>query len=660
MRTSGRWKVRRPQGVRMEGCSLSNRLFRAGRALQSAIAVVALFTAASVVSILEDPPARADAASAGQFVPSAYAALLDTRTGTGAAKAKIPANGSLSIQVTGKAGLPSSGVSGAFVSVSALSPVSAGALRVSASGATTAVDTVRFDAGRNASGTAAVKVGADGKITLTNASAGTVDAAIATSGYFLDGTVSTTGNTYSPVPADGYLYDTVRGDNWGVPGNKLGANASAAFGVAGHLGVPANGATAVAVDVTVKDHTADGWVSLYPVLSFDPNVAAMQYSASGGPASSFQIVPLNANGLLAFTNHGTSPVNVSVTIRGYYTASGNGPDGLSFVHIAPQKVMDTVSGTGVPGGTTTPLAAGQSVTFESSKLHTTPDAVAAASLSIHTQQAETPGWLSVYPADASDPNVPSVSFPAGSGSGSEVPVTSGDQKVTVTNHSSGTVHIQAAVNGYYVSSEPSVAGGPPSSDLPDLGTPDGGPAMPTTVETDDSDPDDRSEDPSAPTVAAGLDESAPTDPATAAQAKPSGLKASEQPPAAGKIAAAWTSWCRYSVARPFTLTAKSRDIYAQGKKSACGGSAGPPDSCHAGVDLEAWNLTGDRRWHTIAHNGGTWKRCKGAVTAVYKNCHYQPRYKVWYRSALWLQIQKRGRYGTPGWAYSNTRDFYCD
>ncbi|WP_214411933.1 hypothetical protein [Sphaerisporangium fuscum] len=616
--------------------------------MRASVMVVAFLSA--TFGLLTAPPsdagsAHAATATAGHFVPMAFTALLDTRTGTGAARAKIPANGSVTFQVTGRAGIPSTGVAAAFVTIEAVNPSRSGSLKTTPAGRTASVSSLSFTANRTASNTDTIEVSSDGKITLTNASDGTVDAAVSTSGYYLTDNASVTGHTYSPVPADGYLYDTERGDNWGIPGNKLGANSSAAFGVAGHAGVPASGATAVAVNITVKDQTADGWVSLFPVLSADPNVSALDYTATGGPGSGFQIVPLNPNGLLAFTNHGTSPINASISVRGYFTADSDGPDGLDFTRVTPQTIVDTAKGTGVGG--TAPLAAGQSLTFDSSRLAATPDAVAAAALTITTRGAEQGGWLSVYPADSSDTNLPSVAFPtgAGSSSGSDTVVTSGDQKITLTNHSSGAVHVQVAVSGYFVSDDTPIVGAPATAEDPTTGAPDAPPDMPTTVPTDDSDPDDASSDLNSPTVSAGIDDST-------AAASPSATSSALQ--------ARWTSWCVYSATKPFALTHTSRTIWAEGKKKSCGGSAGPPDKCHAGVDLQAWNLTGDHQWHVIAHNGGKWTKCKGKVQAAYRNCHYQPRYKVWYRSAVWLQIEKRGLYGTPGWAYSKTNYFYCD
>lgn len=606
---------------------------------RSIIMVVVAFVSATfgfmAPPISGNGEARADTATAGHFVPMAFTALLDTRTGTGATKAKIPANGSVTFQVTGRTGIPSTGVSGAFMTIEAINPAQNGSLKVGAAGQTPSVSALSFKAGQSASNTGMIEVNAQGKVTVTNASAGAVDATVSTSGFYLADNGSVPGSTYSPVPADHYLYDTIRGDNWGLPGNKLGANSSAAFGVNGHAGVPASGATAVALNITVQDQTAGGWVSIYPVLSLDPNVSALDYTAASGQTTSSQIVSLNASGFLAFTNHGSSPINASITIRGYFTAEGDGPDGLNYTEIPPQAIVDTANTTAIP--------AGQSLTFNSSQLAATPDSVSAAALTVTTRDAQQAGWLSVYPADSSDPNLPSVSFPAGPGnaSGSDTVVTSGDQKITLTNHSSGAVHVQVAVSGYFVSDGTPIDGAPAPAGDPTGGSPDTVPDMPTAVPTDDSDPDDVSADLESPTVSTGIDDASPSN-ASAATKVP------------------WTSWCVYSASRPFILTKTSRDIHAKGKKKSCGGSAGPPDRCHAGVDLEAWNLIGDHQWHVVAHNGGKWTKCKGQVVATYKNCHYQPRYRVWYRTALWLQIQKRGLFSTPGWSYSKTKDFYCD
>ncbi|HSV64702.1 MAG TPA: hypothetical protein VLJ59_02185 [Mycobacteriales bacterium] len=167
--------------------------------------------------------------------------------------------------------------------------------------------------------------------------------------------------------------------------------------------------------------------------------------------------------------------------------------------------------------------------------------------------------------------------------------------------------------------------------------------------------------------------SAPTDLANAAGARPVPVSqvSTVQPAAASsgvrpastadrantQANAQWIAWCKVSATTPFTLTHSSRNIYAEGKFVSCGGTRGKPDACHMGVDLEQYDAH-HRVWRTFAHNGGSWKACRGKVQTVYRSCthvntvHY-------YRSAVWIQVEKDGRFSTPAWAYSTANHFYC-
>ncbi len=133
--------------------------------------------------------AAAEPSVAGAFVPVAPARLLDTRTGLGARKAPVKPDTAVAVQVTGRGGVPGSGVSAVVLNVTVTGPTAAGHITAYADGASRpGVRNVNFVRGQTVANLVVVRVGADGKVDLFNASAGTTNLLAGIEGYYLTGT----------------------------------------------------------------------------------------------------------------------------------------------------------------------------------------------------------------------------------------------------------------------------------------------------------------------------------------------------------------------------------------------------------------------------------------------------------------------------------------
>ena len=165
-----------------------------------------------------------------------------------------------SLQVTGQGGVPASGVSAVVVNVTAVSPKSAGFVTVWPSGATRQqTSNLNFQAGQSIPNLVVVPVGADGKIQLFNGSAGTVQLLADVTGYIIAGTPTAPGAVASLAPAR--IMDTRI--NLGVTGAVPGAG-HGSLQVTGQGGIPANGVSAVVVNVTAVSPKAAGFVTVWP------------------------------------------------------------------------------------------------------------------------------------------------------------------------------------------------------------------------------------------------------------------------------------------------------------------------------------------------------------------------------------------------------------
>src|SRR5665648_265731 len=150
--------------------------------------LVALLTSWVVVGVLASlAPVSASAAvsTPGGFTPLSPSRLLDTRAGVGAPKAPVVAGGTVALQVTGRGGVPASGVSAVVLNVTVTAPTRAGYLTVYANGTTRpTASNLNFIPGQTVPNLVIAPVGANGKVALYNGSTGTVQLIADVSGWF--------------------------------------------------------------------------------------------------------------------------------------------------------------------------------------------------------------------------------------------------------------------------------------------------------------------------------------------------------------------------------------------------------------------------------------------------------------------------------------------
>ena len=146
------------------------------------LAAAAAATAPAAVSAATAAPVT----TPGGFTSLAPSRLLDTRTGLGGATTVAP-GGTVYLQVTGRGGVPASGVSAVVLNVTATAPTKAGYVTTYRDGTTRpGVSSLNFAAGQTVANLAVAAVGTNGKVALYNGSAGTVQLLADVSGYVTD------------------------------------------------------------------------------------------------------------------------------------------------------------------------------------------------------------------------------------------------------------------------------------------------------------------------------------------------------------------------------------------------------------------------------------------------------------------------------------------
>jgi PKD repeat protein len=235
--------------------------------------------------------------------------LLDTTKGTG----PVAAGG---IEVVGIAGadngqLPSTGITAALLNVTAIAPRANGSLTAYPDGTTAPTEaSLTYAKGQTISTTMIVPVGADGKIAI--ASSQQTDLAVDVSGYF-----SATGRqTYVAVPPVRAV-DTKNG-----VGQPLGPGATIGYDLTGKIVNQSEWTSTIVTTTTVVAATGAGSVSIYPQGTGEAVPPATVNWAAGQTVSN-AAMPSILNGLNgvaseSFYNSGSTPVNLTVDVSGYF------------------------------------------------------------------------------------------------------------------------------------------------------------------------------------------------------------------------------------------------------------------------------------------------------------------------------------------------------
>ena len=245
----------------------------------------------------------------GTYNPISPTRILDTRYGTGTAKAPVKAGKSISVQVEGQHGLPATGVTAVVLNVTATDATATSYVSVYPDGQSVpGVSNLNFTKNETIPNLVVVPVGADGKVDLYN-SAGSVDLFADMSGYFTANGSGSGYHTVGPVR----VMDTRNGT--GVRKGVVGPGGKLVLQLGASNGVPLK-ATAAVLNVTVTDATATSLLTVYPDGQSLPGVSNLNFS-KGETIPNLVVVPV-IDGKVDFTN-ALGNVQVFADLMGYYT-----------------------------------------------------------------------------------------------------------------------------------------------------------------------------------------------------------------------------------------------------------------------------------------------------------------------------------------------------
>lgn len=307
--------------------------------LGSSATLGAVSATASPTAVPAAPVATTGVAD-GTYVPLSPARLADTRGGSFARP--LNAGETYDVKVTGRGGLPASGVLAVVLNLTVTGPTGAGNIVAYPKGAAVPnASSLNFVGGDTRSNLVTVPVSSDGWVSIRNA-VGQTHVIADVQGYYVGNTVT------RPAGAVDYFTD----DPWRVVDTRTTGRVGAreAIVASASYGADSSDITALAVNVTVVKPQVKGYAVAWASNTAAPATSNVNFAA-GQTTPNMVIVPVthttDADGTeyvdFAVGNASLGSVDLVVDVVGIYAAG----DGLRFRSAGtPRRIVDTRSSLG--------------------------------------------------------------------------------------------------------------------------------------------------------------------------------------------------------------------------------------------------------------------------------------------------------------------------
>jgi hypothetical protein len=214
----------------------------------------------------------------GMFNPLSPVRLLDTRSGGG----PVGPGQTINLQVTGRGGVPASGVSAVVLNVTVTNPTASSFLTVWPAGTSQPLaSNLNFVAGQTVPNRVFVKVGAGGQVSIFNLG-GTSDVVVDVNGWFTDAT-NTSGGSGLAAVVPFRFFDTRNGFG-PIPGGSFL-----------QLGVAPGVLSGLILNVTATNPTASSFLTLWPDDATRPLASDLNFVA-GQTVPNLTVVKVGADG----------------------------------------------------------------------------------------------------------------------------------------------------------------------------------------------------------------------------------------------------------------------------------------------------------------------------------------------------------------------------
>jgi spore germination protein YaaH len=379
----------------------------------------------------------------GQLNPLSPGRLLDTRSGQGGFRTLAPGQ-TIDLPVLGKGGVPATGVAAVILNVTATNPQGVGYITAFPGGGCRPIaSNLNFspDGGTVAS-LAETAVGASGTVSLFNGSAGTVELVVDVEAWIANAGTSGGAGRFQPTPP-ARIADT-RISN-GI--STLAPHQAVTLQVAGKGGVPASGAAAAALNLTVANPGGVGFLTAFPTGTAMPLASSLNFSP-GQTIPNRAVLALSPQGQVSFYNGSSGWVDLIVDANGWFTGASGAAAGGLYTGVTTVRLLDTRDGT---GGFSAPVAAHGNLALPVAGVYGVPATGArAVVLNVTVANPQSVGFITAYPGATTTPLASDLNYLPGQATVNLVIVAVGsDGKVNFYNGSAGSTELLVDLVGWY-------------------------------------------------------------------------------------------------------------------------------------------------------------------------------------------------------------------
>jgi len=252
--------------------------------------------------------------------------------------------------------------------------------------------------------------------------------------------VTATAGEYSPVVPFRIL-DTRNGT--GAPTGPVGPAHTLSFSATGHGGVPSTGVSAVALNLTITDPTAAGYLTAWPTGATQPLASVLNW-APGDTRADAVIVPVGSAGDISLYNSAGS-TDLIADVVGWFT-DGTTAAQSRYNPLVPTRILDTRNGTGAPTAVVGPAA---TLTFTVAGVGGVPANATAVAMNLTVTDTTAASYLTAWPAGATQPLASVLNWATGATVPNLAIIPVGKSGQVSVFNSAGSTDVIADVVGYF-------------------------------------------------------------------------------------------------------------------------------------------------------------------------------------------------------------------